>query len=136
MTMRITMLQARLGEAGAVLAAGSTNTVSDAFGALMVGQGYATDTDGALTPPASTPNVVAHGGQLFQVGVSTDGTGLVGDITNAQATSGSLVGAAPGEVRALSDTPNTGVLVRWAMPEGSQAYAWCWHIYPLSKYEG
>lgn len=73
MTMRITMLQARLGESGAVLAAGSTNPVSDAFGALMVGQGYATDTDGALTPPASTPNVVARGGQLFQVGVSGDG---------------------------------------------------------------
>jgi hypothetical protein len=61
MTMRITMIQARLGESGSVLAAGTTNTVSDAFGAAMVGAGYATDTDRALMPPVSeyTPATAA-----------------------------------------------------------------------------
>jgi hypothetical protein len=54
MTMRITMIQARLGEAGSVLAAGSTNTVSDQFGAAMVGAGFATDTNGALVPARSS----------------------------------------------------------------------------------
>lgn len=54
MTMRITMNQARMGESGSVLAAGTTYTVSDAFGAAMVGAGYATDTDRALTPAVST----------------------------------------------------------------------------------
>jgi len=51
MTMRITMNQARMGESGSLLTAGSTNTVSYAFGAAMVGAGYATDTDGVLSPP-------------------------------------------------------------------------------------
>ena len=64
--MRITMNQARMGESGSLLTAGSTNTVSDAFGAAMVGAGYATDTDGALTPPDSEP-----------VRLSADGTSLV-----------------------------------------------------------
>jgi hypothetical protein len=61
MTMRITMIQSRLGESGSVLAAGTTNTVSDAFGAAMVGAGYATDTDRALTPGVSqyTPSTAA-----------------------------------------------------------------------------
>lgn len=53
MTMRITMTQSRLGEAGSVLVAGTTYTVSDPFGAAMVGAGYATDTDGVLTPPVT-----------------------------------------------------------------------------------
>lgn len=71
MTMRITMLQARMGEAGSVLAAGTTNTVSDAFGASMVGMKYATDTDGALTPPNSNPaRLTSQGGLLDGSGSS------------------------------------------------------------------
>lgn len=53
MTMRITMTQSRMGEAGSVLAAGSTNTVSKAFGAMMVGLKYAIDTDGFFQPAVS-----------------------------------------------------------------------------------
>ena len=66
MTMRITMIQTRMGESGTLLDSGTTYTVSDAFGAAMVGAGYATDTDGALTPPDSQP-----------VRLSADGTSLV-----------------------------------------------------------
>lgn len=53
MTMRITMTQTRMGESGSLLLAGTTYTVSDAFGAAMVGAKYATDTDNALTPAPS-----------------------------------------------------------------------------------
>lgn len=54
MTMNITMLQTRMGEAGALLLAGSTNLVSDSFGAAMVGAGYANDTCNALVPDQSS----------------------------------------------------------------------------------
>ncbi len=71
MTMRITMTQTRMGESGSLLTSGSTYTVSDAFGAAMVGAGYATDTDAALTPPESQP-----------LRLSADGTAVVsGDRT-------------------------------------------------------
>lgn len=40
----------------------------------------------------------------------------------------------PGEVRKLSDGPNKGVALTWAIPEGSSTYAWCWQIYPLAAY--
>jgi hypothetical protein len=54
MTMRITMIQSRLGESGSVLVAGTTYTVSDPFGAAMVGAGYATDAEQALSPAVYT----------------------------------------------------------------------------------
>ena len=57
MTMQITMTQTRMGESGSLLVAGSTYTVSDAFGAAMVGARYATDTTGALTPAPSALSV-------------------------------------------------------------------------------
>ena len=57
MTMQITMTQTRMGESGSLLVSGSTYTVSDAFGAAMVGARYATDTNGALTPPPSSLSV-------------------------------------------------------------------------------
>lgn len=50
MTMSITMIQTRMGESGSLLTAGNTYTVSDAFGAAMVGAGYATDTNRVLNP--------------------------------------------------------------------------------------
>ena len=99
MTMRITMNQARMGESGSLLTAGSTNTVSDAFGAAMVGAGYATDTDGALTPPDSEP-----------VRLSADGTSLVSGDGN-RLTSGNKV------VRSM--------LRRGFRPDGRQRIA-CW----------
>jgi hypothetical protein len=53
MTMRITLLQTVMGESGSLLTSGSTVTVSDAFGAAMVGSGRATDTDSALRPTSA-----------------------------------------------------------------------------------
>lgn len=129
MTMRITMLSARMGEAGAVLAKDSINTVSDAFGAQMVGMRYAIDTDGVLTPTNSNPAKLNPDGSLV------DGAGNSA-ISDAQALSGSLVGTTAGEVRTLSDGPNKGVQIRWAIPANASTFAWCWYIYPLAKYEG
>ena len=51
MTMRVTILTTVMGESGSLLTAGSTYTVSKAFGAALVGDKRATDTDGVLTPP-------------------------------------------------------------------------------------
>ena len=52
MSMSITMLQTRMGEAGSLLVSGNTYTVSDAFGAEMVGKRFASDTNGVLNPQA------------------------------------------------------------------------------------
>lgn len=60
MSMSITMLQTRMGESGALLTAGNTYSVSKAFGAAMVGAGYATDTARVLDPPPNTPPVDAR----------------------------------------------------------------------------
>ena len=60
MTMRVTMLQTRMGESGSLLVAGSTYTVSDHFGGMLVSQRLATDTDGALQPPPSEPPGLAY----------------------------------------------------------------------------
>lgn len=40
----------------------------------------------------------------------------------------------PGEVRKLSDGPNKGAALTWAIPDGRSTYAWCWQIYPLAAY--
>ena len=39
-----------------------------------------------------------------------------------------------GEVRKLSDGPDKGAVLVWAIPEGRSVYAWCWQIYPLAAY--
>lgn len=53
MTMTVTMTQTRMGESGSLLVAGSSYSVSDAFGAFLVGAGLATDPYRVLTPPPS-----------------------------------------------------------------------------------
>ena len=70
MTMRITMLVTVMGESGSLLEASSTYTVSDAFGAAMVGARKATDTDGALTPPGAE-NIAAASRNLAKSDVDT-----------------------------------------------------------------
>jgi hypothetical protein len=74
MTMRITMRQTRMGESGSLLDSGSTYTVSDAFGAAMVGATYATDTDGVLSSPKATGLQDMKYNPLTQSAVSGDGT--------------------------------------------------------------
>jgi len=50
------------------------------------------------------------------------------------ATLASTPGTTPGERRTLSDGPDAGAGLVWAIPEGSTSYAWCWAIYPLASY--
>lgn len=57
MSMRVTMLQTRRGEAGSMLDAGGTYTVSDALGAYLVGNRFAADVDGSLIPRTAVPGV-------------------------------------------------------------------------------
>lgn len=40
----------------------------------------------------------------------------------------------PGQVAKLSDGPDKGACLVWAIPEGRTTYAWCWQIYPLAAY--
>ena len=78
MTMRITMLQTRMGESGSLLTVGSTYTVSKEFGAEMVGsRGYATDTDGVLSSPKATGLQDMKYDPLTQSAVSADGNLLL-----------------------------------------------------------
>lgn len=53
MTMSITMIQTRMGESGSLLTAGSTYSVSDAFGLAMIGAGYASDTSATRRSPSA-----------------------------------------------------------------------------------
>ena len=53
MTMRVTIITTLMGESGTLLTAGSTYTVSKAFGASIVGGGRATDTDKVLREGSS-----------------------------------------------------------------------------------
>jgi lysophospholipase L1-like esterase len=58
MTMSITMIQTRMGESGSLLTAGSTCSVSDAFGLAMIGAGYASDTNNVRRQPVNDAGTV------------------------------------------------------------------------------
>lgn len=79
------------------------------------------DTDGNL-------NVIGADRRAQNIGalVSADGNLAYAAVASTTGT--------PGEVRKLSDGPNKGVALTWAIPEGSSTYAWCWQIYPLAAY--
>jgi len=40
----------------------------------------------------------------------------------------------PGQIVKLSDGPDKGACLVWAIPEGRASYTWCWQIYPLASY--
>ena len=58
-----------------------------------------------------------------------------GALTNTQALAGTSLGDSVGAVRVLSDGANTGTRLRWFTPIGFYAPAWCWEIYPQSRYQ-
>lgn len=49
------------------------------------------------------------------------------------ATLAATVGTA-GQVVRLSDGPDAGALLVWAIPQGASAYSWCWWLWPQSAY--
>ena len=73
MTMRVTIITTLMGESGSLLTAGNTYTVSDAFGAAIVGDKRATDTDNVLRQGAvvsiSTDTLItaADDGRIFNL---------------------------------------------------------------------
>ena len=124
MTMTVTMTQTRMGESGSLLVAGSSYSVSDAFGAFLVGAGLATDPYRVLTPPQriteqETPpikSLVSGAGNITAAELAT--------------TTGTL-----GQTVRLSDGDNKGAILMWSTPAGSSTPAWCWWLWPQSPYE-
>lgn len=56
------------------------------------------------------------------------GTGIASaDLTTA-------VGV-PGSIYTLSDGPNAGAKLTWAIPFGSSTYTWCWWLWPQAAYQ-
>lgn len=104
MTMRVTMLQSRYGAGGALLAAGSTYTVSDEFGAELVGWRFATDTDGVLSAPRK-------GRQPLYVDPAT------GVVSDQDGNASSVSGAGAGDLTSL-----TGAAVQLVNAAGLARY--------------
>lgn len=89
MTMSVTMLTTVMGESGSLLNSGSTYTVTRAFGAGLVHNKQATDTNGALIPQQTENKVYANtdpatgavslvaGGSTMKVGSSQPGLKIV-----------------------------------------------------------
>lgn len=107
MTMRITMTQTRMGEGGSLLTSGSTNTVSDAFGAAMVGSGAATDTDGVISPPLVGGRQTMQYDPQSRSAVSGDGGGLVLSLTQQHKRWKELISVA--STAAWNDQAGTGL---------------------------
>lgn len=40
----------------------------------------------------------------------------------------------PGQVVRLSDGPDAGAILVWAIPQGSTSYTWCWWLWPQAAY--
>jgi len=107
---------------------GVTQNAGDFASASAMETAYPAAANAGKTATAGGVAYVASGGIWSPVSG--------GPITEAQAISGSLAGVAIGEVRTLSSGANTGTQVRWFQPIGFSAPAWCWDVYPQSKYEG
>lgn len=114
MTMRVTMLQSRYGAGGALLAAGSTYSVSDEFGAALVGWGFATDTDGVLSAPRK-------GRQPLYVdpatGVVSDQDGNASSVSGAGNLDLLVYGANPGGLMAAIAAARRGAKVLVLQPD-------------------
>lgn len=102
---------------------GEVRVVDDAIGLALVAahEGWEacreSDTSGALT---------ADEAKALRALVSADGNLAYAAVATTTGT--------PGEVRKLSDGPDKGAVLVWAIPEGRTTYAWCWQIYPLASY--
>ena len=104
MAMTVLMKQTRQGDAGAVLSAGSTYTVTEALGAQLVGNGFATDVNGALQPDIDfdvsakvngvTGGIEVSAGDALGVLMRDDGIAEPAtNLTAAVGSAGSLTGA-------------------------------------------
>lgn len=122
MTVTVTMLQTRRGEDGNPWTAGNSYNASDAFAQFLIASNLATGTLPQVPQSGLSPSdTVALKGL-----VSTPGN-------QPSATLAATVGTA-GKVVRLSDGPDAGALLVWAIPQGASAYSWCWWLWPQSAY--
>ena len=85
MAMTVLMKQTRQGDAGAVLSAGSTYTVTEALGAQLVGNGFATDVNGALQPDIDFDVSAKVNGVTGGISLSAGGQSYFGPVRQAYA---------------------------------------------------
>ena len=87
---------------------------------LSARQGWelVTDADGATVQPLTAAQVQAV--QFTPIAAADIAT-----------TAGTL-----GESRQISDGPDRGARLIWAVPDGATEPTWCWWLWPQSAYEG
>ncbi len=134
----ISELAGPAGRAGSLVT--SYSYVVEAAGAIPAGSSVAPSGDGtgravvagsggcgrAITAAAAAGDLVTVVMQLGGAPVSPDG--------NLASAAVSTTTGTPGQIVKLSDGPDKGACLVWAIPEGATAYAWCWQIYPLAAY--
>lgn len=92
MTMQVTMTQSRMGESGSVLVAGQAYTVSDDFGAFLVGMGYATDPARQLVQPITNLTPAQTTAAAALVGALNTGTRVLTKNLAGRVTTSALAG--------------------------------------------
>lgn len=114
------------------LPVGTIRTFTSGVEAALIADKEAVSDPGPSATPPSAEVTADAAGNLFANGVQiqspVSGAGI------SYAALASTLGAAPGERRTLTDGPDAGAGIVWAIPEGSSTYAWCWAIYPLASY--
>mgnify|MGYP000319850285 CR=1 FL=1 len=119
MTMSVVMTSTRMGASGSLLVAGVTYTVSDEFGAFLVGSRFATDPDKALTPdPSDGPRFAYDSMQNITGLVDGAGNPLITDVRQlrrAGFVSGQTFGPTAPELVAFRYDTTTGVTVSGAI---------------------
>lgn len=103
-------------------------------------------------PGALTHDPITVGGGLHQTpsgGVQTGGDGLARALTASHTAAvaalvepvGTVTVAAlaattgtPGQTVRLSDGPDEGAALVWAIPSGGASYTWCWWLWPKAAY--
>ena len=112
MTMRINPLVAFRLPSGALSVPGTIVDVDLAFGTEVCGSGRAIDVDNLANPAGPSP---ANWGPITAAALSTT-RGQIGGLYE------------------LSDGPNAGAKLTWAIPAGESSPTWCWWLWPQSAY--
>lgn len=97
---------------------------------LQKGEGTWVD-DGPLSAPA--PPVPAFVDRASGALVDQDGQALVSGAGISSADLATTAGIA-GAMYQLSDGPNKGAKLTWAIPDGATEPTWCWWLWPQAAY--
>lgn len=125
-TMTVLMRTNRYYTDGSLLQTGEEYTVTKEWGQDALSRNWCEDVADVF-PETETPSgLTAAQVATIQALVSVDGNLAYASVASTTGT--------PGEVRKLSDGPDKGAVLTWAVPDGASAYTWCWQIYPLAAY--